>query len=151
MEAETREERMSSTNLDPSYGSNPVDLVEQIASLNNWYFERSDKDEISFFISGESVDYQASFQWIDDIGVLHLACAFDVIVPEHQRDEMIKLLAFINQQMWVGHFDLWPDEGLVMYRHALLLAGGAEANTEQCKALLRNAVEAIERWFLQDP
>ena len=28
----------------------------------------------------------------------------------------------INEQMWVGHFDLWMQDGLVMYRHALVLS-----------------------------
>jgi hypothetical protein len=49
--------------------------------------------------------------------------------------------------MWVGHFDLWTNEGMVMFRHALVLSGGVEASGKQCEALLDNALEACERYF----
>ena len=29
----------------------------------------------------------------------------------------------INEQLWIGHFDLWTQPGLVMFRQALILAG----------------------------
>jgi hypothetical protein len=82
-----------------------------------------------------------------DIEALHLACAFDLKVPELRRAEVQQLIALINEQMWVGHFDLWPQEGLVMFRHALVLAGGVTAAGSQCATVLSMAVEASERYF----
>ena len=38
-------------------------------------------------------------------------------------------------------------EGIVMFRHALVLAGGTEASGKQCEALLGTALEACERYF----
>jgi hypothetical protein len=58
-----------------------------------------------------------------------------------------QLISLINEQMWIGHFDLWPQDGLVMYRHALVLAGGVEASSQQCEALLGTALDASERYF----
>ena len=49
--------------------------------------------------------------------------------------------------MWIGHFDLWTKEGIVMFRHALVLAGGVEASGKQCEALLGTALDACERNF----
>jgi len=49
--------------------------------------------------------------------------------------------------MWVGHFDLWVREGIIMYRHALVLAGGVEASGQQCEALLGTALDTCERYF----
>ena len=40
--------------------------------------------------------------------------------------------------LWLGHFDLWTQEGLVMFRHALLL-NGAVVTPGQCEAMLRAA------------
>jgi hypothetical protein len=34
-----------------------------------------------------------------------------------------------------------------MFRHSLLLAGGAEPNGHQCQALLKVAVEACDRYY----
>ncbi len=127
--------------------ANPVDLVERLASLNDWNFERASDYEISLSISGKWTDYQVSFQWMNDIETLHLACAFDIKVPENRMPEVLKLLAKVNEQLWVGHFDVWTEEGMVMYRNALLLAGGATASGRQCEALLKSAVDAAERSF----
>ena len=138
---------MAFTELEFEQPGNPVDLVERLASLNDWSFERSNDYEISLSIAGRWTDYQVSFQWMSELEALHLACAFDLKVPEARRPEVLKLLAMVNEQLWVGHFDLWSDEGMVMYRNALLLAGGATASGRQCEALLKSALEAAERCF----
>ena len=49
--------------------------------------------------------------------------------------------------LWVGHFDLWQNDGMVMFRHALVLTGGVEASGEQCRSVLTTALEACERYF----
>jgi len=138
---------MTFTELDTEQLANPVDLVERLASLNDWSFERSGDYEISLSITGRLTDYHISFQWMSEIEALHLACAFDLKVPDGRRSEVLRLLAIVNEQLWVGHFDLWSDEGMVMYRNALLLAGGATASGRQCEALLKSAVDAAERCF----
>ena len=60
---------------------------------------------------------------------------------------MQQLIALINEQLWVGHFDLWTKDGMVMFRHALVLAGGVEAAGRQCEALLDTALDTCERYF----
>lgn len=138
---------MSITDFETDVRGNPVDLVERLAGVHNWTFERSGDSEITLSIRGRWTDYHISFQWMADLEALHLACAFDLKVPEGRRNEVLKLLSIVNEQMWVGHFDLWSDEGMVMYRHALLLAGGAIASDRQCEAQLERAVDAAERYF----
>ena len=56
-------------------------------------------------------------------------------------------IARVNERLWIGHFDLWTNDGLVMFRHALVLAGGVGATNQQCEALLDAALEACERYF----
>ena len=48
--------------------------------------------------------------------------------------------------MCVGHYDLWVNEGIVMFRHALVLAG-VDATDKQCQALLGTALDTCERYF----
>lgn len=127
--------------------ANPLDVVERMASVNDWAFERACDDEINILIRGEASDYQVSFTWMGDLEALHLACAFDVKVGERRRGEVQQLIAHMNEQLWIGHFDLWPGDGLVMFRHALVLAGGVEATDAQCKAVLGTALEACERYY----
>jgi hypothetical protein len=127
--------------------NNPVDMIELIAAQNDWSFERSGEDEITVSVQGTWCDYHVSFSWMEDIEALHLACAFDIKVLDARKTEVMKLLALVNEQMWIGHFDLWQSEGVIMYRHALLLAGQAEASDEQIEAMLQNALEACERFY----
>ena len=127
--------------------NNPVDVVEHIAALHEWSFDRANDDEIAISVRGRWADYQASFTWMDDIEALHLACAFDMKIPEPRRGEVVALIALINEQLWVGHFDNWAKDGIIMFRHSLLLAGGVDVVGKQCEALLDAALETCERHY----
>ena len=126
---------------------NPLDVVERLAAVNDWSFERASDDEITILVTGKWTDYQVSYTWMGDIEALHLACAFDLKVPERRRAEVATLISLINERLWVGHFDLWVTEGMLMFRHALVLAGGTEASGKQCEALLGTALDTCERYF----
>ena len=138
---------MSLLDLPGERQMNPVDVVERLAAVNDWSFDRAADDEITISIAGRWADYHVSFTWMDDIEALHLACAFDLKVPERRRAEVQQLVSRVNEQLWVGHFDLWSRDGLVMFRHALVLAGGVEATGRQCEALLATGLDACERYF----
>lgn len=138
---------MSLIEIEADRQSNPVDTIEQIAAINDWAFERSGEDEITISVAAHWCDYHVSFSWMEDVEALHLACAFDLKVGEARRTEVVRLLALVNEQLWMGHFDLWNREGVVIFRQSLLLAGGAEATAEQIEGLLTNALESCERYY----
>lgn len=125
----------------------PVDLIERIAHANQWTFERGDEDEISISVDGKFSAYHVAFTWLEHMEALHGACAFDLKVPSLRRMDILNLVALINEQLWVGHFDLWSSDNVVMFRHSLLLSGGMEPNPEQCESLLKTAVETCERYY----
>jgi hypothetical protein len=125
----------------------PVDVIEQVAHNNDWSFERAGDDEISISVAGSWTDYHVSFSWMEDFEALHLACAFDMKIPTARRGEVQRLIAAINEQLWVGHFDIWTHTGMVMYRQALVLPGGLTASTAQCEAMLVGAIHACERYY----
>ena len=125
----------------------PLDVVEHMAAGNNWPFERAGEDEIGLVVTGRWTNYQVSFTWMNEIETLHLACAFDMKVPEPRLAEVQKLIGLINEQMWIGHFDVWTQNGVVMFRHALVLAGGVAASGRQCEAVLASALDSCERYF----
>ena len=138
---------MSLIELEFERRANPVDVIEHVAALEDWSFERSGDDEITVSIAGSWCDYHVSVSWMEDVEALHLACAFDLKVTEPRRAEAMRLVTLVNEQMWLGHFDLWTGEGVVMYRHALLLAGGAEPSARQIGAMLAGAIDACDRYY----
>ena len=127
--------------------NNPVDLIEQIAASHDWAFDRSGEDEITISVTGKSCDYNLSLSWMGSLEALHLACAFDFKIADRRKGDVTKLLALVNEQLWLGHFDLWQSEGVVMYRNALLLTDGIEAGTGQLEAMLGAAVDSCERYY----
>jgi hypothetical protein len=82
-----------------------------------------------------------------EIEALHLACAFDMKIPQARRPEVQRLIAAVNEQLWVGHFDLWTHTGMIMHRQALVLPGNLRASTAQCESMLSGAIHACERYF----
>ena len=71
---------------------NPLEVVERVASTNGWSFERAGEDEITILVAGKWSDYQVSYTWMFDIEALHLACAFELKVPERSRGEVQQII-----------------------------------------------------------
>ncbi len=138
---------MSLMEMEVQRQSNPVDMIEFVASNNDWSFERSGEDEIAMTVAGRWADYHVSFSWMADFEALHVACAFDLKVSDARVNEVIRLLSQINGQVLMGHFDLWRDEEAVIFRQSLLLCGGAEPNNHQVERLLSSAAEACEAYY----
>ena len=138
---------MSLLEMEVERQSNPVDMIEYVAANNDWSFERSGEDEIAMTVEGKWADYHVSFSWMEEFEALHLACAFDIKVPESRVNEVIRLLSHINGQVLMGHFDLWRQEEVVIFRQSLLLAGGAEPTNQQVEVLLSSALDACESYY----
>ena len=127
--------------------NSPIEVVERMATDNELPFERVVEDEIALVVSGKLADYQISFTWMNEIEVLHLACAFEMKVPELRTPEVQQLIVTINEQLWIGHFDVWMQSGMVMFRHAVLLVGGGGVSAQQCQAMFGSALDTCERYY----
>ncbi|KJS44128.1 MAG: hypothetical protein VR70_01960, partial [Rhodospirillaceae bacterium BRH_c57] len=95
---------------------NPIDKVEQLASGREWIFDRRSDEEMAVEVPGQWCDYGLYFAWSEDLNALHFSCAFDMRVPPKCRPAIYELLALLNERLWIGHFSLWQDEGLPMFR-----------------------------------
>ena len=124
---------------------NPLETVENILLARDWPIERTD-DEMITCASGGWCDYNICFSWREEMPALHFSCAFDVRVPAQKRADIYELLAKVNEQMFLGHFDLISDEGAIVYRHGLPLAG-MHPTQAMFEDLLDIAVDACERFF----
>jgi hypothetical protein len=138
---------MSLVDVTEQRESHPVDVVEHLAAVKDWAFDRSGADEISISIAGRWTDYHLSFTWMDEIESLHLACAFDCRVPERRRAEVLAMIAQVNEQLWIGHFDLWSRDGVIMFRHSIMLPDGIEPSRRQCELSMEAALDACERYY----
>lgn len=127
--------------------SNPLDVVEQIVEYNDWTFDRRNDQEMAVQVPGSWCDYSLYFAWNDEIGAMHFTCAFDMRVPSERRHPVFELLAEVNERLWMGHFGMWADEGLPMYRHALPMRGLAHPTLQQMEDLVETALLECERFY----
>ena len=92
-------------------------------------------------------DHHFSFSWRDDLQSLHLSCAFDMRITEGvRRQNVADLLMYVNARLWIGHFDLWPEDGTIVFRHAMIfpdarsqrlaMRGAAQSRAGSLRALL---------------
>jgi hypothetical protein len=56
-------------------------------------------------------------------------------------------MSLINQRVWLGHFEIWTDEGEVVFRHAMALPTGERPTLAQAASMIDAAVEAADRFY----
>lgn len=126
---------------------NPIDLVEQMVCENDWPFERMGSDDLSVSVAGAWCDYHVAFGVTVPVAALTISAVFDFRVPKARRGELCQLLARVNERLWIGHFDLGSEEGVILYRHGVPLTGGARATQGQCEQMMQAALDACERFY----
>ncbi|WP_025899723.1 YbjN domain-containing protein [Sneathiella glossodoripedis] len=126
---------------------NPLDLVETLIDRNDWSFDRQGSNELTVGVEGSWCQYHLWFSWRSDIRSIHFSCAYDVKIPNKAYDVIYELLAMMNERMFVGHFDTWREEGLVMFRHALILNKHGDLADEQVQTLVETGMKELERFY----
>ncbi len=127
--------------------ANPLDVVEQVTLANGWPFERQGEEEIVVEVAGDACTHRLWFAWHAERETLHLSCSFEMKVPEPHRAAVFPLLALINARLWLGHFNFYADEGMVLFRHTMLLHGGPGASPAQLKELIEAALTQCDRFY----
>ncbi|MDP6351514.1 MAG: YbjN domain-containing protein [Alphaproteobacteria bacterium] len=125
----------------------PIDAIEEVATARDWAFERQDADEIAIQIGGSWCEYRLWFVWRSDLAALYFSCGFDMRVPKERQDAVYPLLAKLNERLWLGHFELWSDEGWPTFRHTLLVPDGVGVSGDILQHLVDDAVAECERFY----
>lgn len=125
---------------------NPIDVIESIAAYRDWSFERRNDQEMAVEVPGHWCDYGLFFAWSEDLDALHFSCAFDMRTPASRRSEILDLLAQLNERLWLGHFALWTETGIPMFRHTVLLSG-QDLNRGGVEDLVEIAIGECERFY----
>ena len=82
-----------------------------------------------------------------DAAALHLACCYDLCIPEGLDAKVYELLAKCNERLWIGHFGLWLEERMPLFRHTLLFSNASAPNVDHFEELIDIGVAECERFF----
>ncbi len=127
--------------------ADPIDIIEQFSDTNDWLSDRRNGEEISIQAPGRWCDYSLHFAWNKDLGAMHFTCAFDMRIPKQKRLPIHELLVLANEKLWLGHFGIWEEEMLPMFRHVLLARGTQGPTSEQIHDLVETALSECERFY----
>jgi hypothetical protein len=127
-------------------GADPLDLVEQILSLEGYVHERADDAEVHFGLPGQWSDLHGFFATRAEPPTLVLTLGLDIRTPAPRVAECCRLIALINEQCWLGHFELWAEDGAIVFRHVLPLIDRDEATPGEIAAVLAAAVDSANRF-----
>ncbi|MEC9414927.1 MAG: YbjN domain-containing protein [Pseudomonadota bacterium] len=127
------------------FEDDPLEMIEVIASLQDWTCERSDS-EISILANGKHNNYQISVSFQNGYEGLNIVCGFDIRFNDKNKYQILKLVSSINSQIWLGHFDIWDKDGLIVYRNSSVL-GKNNITHDFIQQMLLDAINSIDRYF----
>lgn len=129
--------------------SAPIDMLETYYNALGWDSERTGDDEIVSSFQGSWTQYELRAIWRAEDQVLQFLALPDIRVAAEKRDAVYETIGLINEQLWLGHFELWSASGLVLFRHAALLEGeeSGTMSLQQAETLVEAAIEECERFY----
>jgi hypothetical protein len=125
--------------------SNPMDMIEESIAHREWAFDRRCETELAVEAPGTWCDYGMFFAWSEELGALHYSCALDMRVQPKLLPQIYELLAKLNERLWMGHFAVWVEEGIPMFRHTVRLPNRMES--EAVEELMDLAMAECERYY----
>lgn len=129
------------------FPGNPLDLLEELVSANDWACDRTSDVELAIQLHGYWVDYHVWSVWNETLQAIYFACHFECRIPASKRTQVQELVTLFNEKLWLGHFDFSQDEATVFFRHTVPLRGTRGASVEQLEDLVDTAVTECERFY----
>jgi hypothetical protein len=126
----------------------PIDMLENYYAAHGWQHERED-DEIVAKVKGSWTEYELRAIWREEDSVLQFLALPDIRVAEERRAAIYETIGLVNEQLWIGHFELWSSSGILLYRHAAMLDGEEEAtlSLDRAELLVESAIDECERFY----
>jgi hypothetical protein len=129
-------------------GDSPIDTLETYFEAHGWTFDRVGDDEIVANVAGSWTQYELRGVWREDDRVLQFLALPDIRIAADKRVAVYETIGLVNEQLWIGHFEVWSSNGMLLFRHAALLDGADTMLTlDQASTLIEAAIDECERFY----
>ena len=127
----------------------PIEALEAYFEARGWVCERSGEGEIVASAPGSWAQYELRGVWRPEDQVLQFLAFPDIKVGAEKRSAIYETLGLINEQLWLGHFELWSGSGLIVFRYSSLVdtGDGDGLSFEQAESIAEAALEECERFY----
>ena len=126
---------------------NPLDLIEDVVVSNDWSYNRTDNDTLYVEVEGECCDYRLTLAWRQDCNFLQYTWTYNFNVPSKKYALIYSLLNKINLNLSAGHFELWADDGWIMYRNSLISFDYSSITSEKVDYILSASLEDCDKYY----
>ncbi len=133
---------------DEELPSDPMDLIEAIVNSDDRFnAERAEDGDVQFCFKSAWTEAAGYFSYRTELPALLFTLGFDLQATPERMTATTRLAAMINENLWLGHFDVWSDDGSIIFRHAAPMIGRDEISPGEVQALLAAALDAAERFY----
>ena len=77
----------------------PIDVVQNIATHNEWDFDRIADDQIAMSVEGQWRTYSVTLAWSGYDETLRMVCTFEMEPPAEKLPALYELLNLVNDQL----------------------------------------------------
>ncbi|TMM48813.1 YbjN domain-containing protein [Qipengyuania marisflavi] len=124
----------------------PLEMLAALFDARGWPCERG-ADEISGEIQGSWTKYQIKGIWRAEDRVLQILCLPDIRIAAEKRGPANELVARVNEQCWLGHFEIWSSGSVLLYRNGTMLSDDGMLSLGQAQSLVEIAVDECDRFY----
>jgi hypothetical protein len=136
-------------NPPPPGGSTPIDTLADWFQAQSWPHERIGEEEVVAGTQGAWGQYELRGIWREDDRVLQFLAFPDITVQQTSFAALYETIGLINEQLWIGHFELWSGNGSIVFRHAALLESQErpQLDMELADALIDSTIGELDRYY----
>jgi hypothetical protein len=128
----------------------PIDTIENYCDAHGWTHSRLSDDELVATIKGSWTQYELRGVWREEDRVLQFLALPDIRVPADRRTALYEAIGLVNEQLWLGHFELWSSSGILLFRHAAIIEGHGDEpllSMDHAETLIEAAIDECERFY----
>jgi hypothetical protein len=103
----------------PTGQDRALDLCREIIVENEWEIVLDEDDNLIAEIDTPACDLRFSLNWQEESELLYCTCLYPFKVAPEKRRQMAVFLGFVNSTLWLGHFNIPDENGMVSWRYVL--------------------------------
>jgi hypothetical protein len=124
----------------------PIEMFKALFEARGWVYTAT-ADELTGEVQGSWTNYQLRAIWRSEDNVMQLLCLPEIRVADDKRAAAQELVILINEQVWLGHFDIWSNGGMLLYRNGTMVNDEGVMGIAQAQNLVEIAVEECDRFY----
>ncbi|MBF0358507.1 MAG: YbjN domain-containing protein [Magnetococcales bacterium] len=125
---------------------NPIGLMDEYAIDQGWSVDRSSESELWTELPGPWGNQRLWVAFHADSRFLQFNTYMNIKIPPQRQVSVAHSLTMINERVWLGHFELWSEEQVPLFRVVLPLSGG-RLYKEQLNDIMTSIHKETQRFF----